>query len=97
MNVLITCKNGEDSIKNERARVATTYLPLQVYGYFYRQSRGANSAVNCRIWQKFEQYRDFIVVLITCKNEEDPNKNEGARVATRLYIFFSDVQGKITP
>ena len=28
--------------------------------------------------------RAFIVVLITCKNEEDPIKNEGDRVLTRF-------------
>ena len=38
-----------------------------------------------------------MVVLITCKNEEDPIKNEGARVFTTLYINFSDAQGQITP
>ena len=37
-----------------------------------------------------------MVVLVTCKNEEDPIKNEGARVFTTLYINFSDVQGQIT-
>ena len=26
----------------------------------------------------------FIVVLVTCKNEEDPIKHEGARVLTRF-------------
>ena len=31
-----------------------------------------------------------MVVLITCKNEEDLIKNEGARVWTTLYIDFSD-------
>ena len=31
-----------------------------------------------------------MIVLLTCKNEEDPVKNEGARVLTRLYINFSD-------
>ena len=35
-------------------------------------------------------------VLITCKYEEDPIKNEGARVVTTLYINISDVQGQIT-
>ena len=34
-------------------------------------------------------------VLVTCKNEEDPIKNEGARLATRLYVDFSDAQGQI--
>ena len=38
-----------------------------------------------------------MVALITCKNEEDPIKNEGARVVTRLSIDFSDAQGQITP
>ena len=38
----------------------------------------------------FEPVRDVIVVLVTCKNEEHPIKNEGARVFTTLYINFSD-------
>ena len=35
-------------------------------------------------------------VLITCKYEEDPIKNRGARVFTTLYVNFSDTQGQIT-
>ena len=35
-------------------------------------------------------------VLATCKYEEDPIKNEGARVVTTLYSNFSDTQGQIT-
>ena len=38
-----------------------------------------------------------MVVLHTCKNEEDPIKNEDARVLTRLYVVFSDAQGQLTP
>ena len=37
-----------------------------------------------------------MVVLLTCKNKEDPMKNEGARVFTTIYIDFSDAQGQIT-
>ena len=37
-----------------------------------------------------------MVVLLTCKNEEDPIKNRDAGVFTTLYINFSDVQGQIT-
>ena len=37
-----------------------------------------------------------MVVLLTCKNEEDPIKNRGARVFTTLYVNFSDVQGQTT-
>ena len=35
-------------------------------------------------------------VLVTCKYEEDPIKNRGARVFTTLYVNFSDAQGQIT-
>ena len=30
----------------------------------------------------------FMVVLVTCKNEEDPIKNEGPRVVTTSFINF---------
>ena len=35
-------------------------------------------------------------VLVTCKYEEDPIKNEGATAVTILYSNFSDAQGHIT-
>ena len=35
-------------------------------------------------------------VLVACKNEEDPIKNEGARVVTTLSIDFSHPQGQLT-
>ena len=35
-------------------------------------------------------------VLVTCKYEKDPIKNEGARVDTTLYSNLSDAQGQIT-
>ena len=38
-----------------------------------------------------------MVVLVTCKNKEEPIKNEGARVVTTLFINFSDAQGELTP
>ena len=38
-----------------------------------------------------------MVVLLTCKDEEDPIKNEGDRVLTRLYVVFSYVQGQLAP
>ena len=35
-------------------------------------------------------------VILTCKYEEDPIKNEGASVVATLYSNFSDAQGQIT-
>ena len=40
------------------------------------------SAVLGPIWPNFKLIRDFMDVLVTCKYEEDPIKNEGARVDT---------------
>ena len=38
-----------------------------------------------------------MVLLVACKNEEDPIKNEGARGVTTLFINFSDAQRQLTP
>ena len=96
MHVLVTCKNEEDQIENEGARLLTKFFRLKVYGDLSRRSRAAYSAVHGPIWSIFELVQDFIIVLLTCKNEEDPIKNKGDRVFTTLYINCSDVQGHIT-
>ena len=70
MVVLHTCNNEEDPIKNEDARVLTRLYVV------FRRSRAANSEVSDGILPKFELIQAFIVVLLTCKNEEDPIKNE---------------------
>ena len=44
-------------------------------------NQGPNSVANL---PKFELIQAFMHVLDTCKNEEDPIKNEGARVFTRF-------------
>ena len=51
-------------------------------GIFSRRSRAANSAVLGPIWPNFELVRDVMDILVTCKYEKDPIKNEGARVFT---------------
>ena len=43
-----------------------------------------------------------MVVLVTCKNEEDLSKNEGTKVVTRFSQYKSmeicpDTQGQLTP
>ena len=61
----------------------------------FPDAQGQLTAVHGPIWSNFELVQDFMVVLLTCKNEEDLIKNRGARVFT-LYINFSDAQGQIT-
>ena len=43
--------------------------------------KGRNSVANL---PKFELIQAFMHVLVTCKNEEDQIKNEGARLFTRF-------------
>ena len=91
MAILVTSKDEEDPIKIESARVATTQ------NIDFSNTQGAdNSAVRGWIWSKFELIRDIVVILVTCKNEEDPLKNKDARVATTQNIDFSNTQGQIT-
>ena len=77
MAILVTSKYEEDPIKIEGARVATTPNNdfSNTQGQLTPQSEGQN----------FEPIRHIIVVLVTCKNEEDPLKNNGARVATTFF------------
>ena len=82
IHVLITCKYENNQIKNSGENMMTSFSPLKVYGDFSRRSRAANSAVLGPIWPNFELVRDLIDVLVTCKYEEDPIKNKGARVDT---------------
>ena len=46
---------------------------------FFRLSRASNHKVKSRplSWSKIERIRDFMFVLSTSKNEENPIKNKG--------------------
>ena len=79
MDVIVTCKYEEDPIKNRGTRVFTT-----LYIDFFRHPRADNSGVGNGIWPKLELIQAFMHVLVTCKNEDDSYKNEGARVFTRF-------------
>ena len=67
--VIVTCKNEEDPIKNEGARVFTT-----LYIGFSDIQRAGNSAFSGPIWLKFELIQACMHVLVFCKNEDDPIK-----------------------
>ena len=82
--------------KMKELKCSQDFSHYKYMGIFFRCPRAANSAVLGPIWPNFELVRDVINVLVTCKYEEDPIKNEGARVLTTLNIHFSDAQGQIT-
>ena len=56
----------------------------QHYTSIFQTQRADNSGVGGSIWPKFELILAFMHVLVTCKNEDDRFKNEGARVFTRF-------------
>ena len=78
MDVLLTCKNEADLIKNKGARVLTR-LNInfsETQGQLTPQSvmeSSRNSNSSKLLW---------LPLLAALKNEEDPIKNEGARVLT---------------
>ena len=53
-------------------------------GIFPDAQGQANSAVLGPIWPNFKLVPDVMDLLVTCKNKEDPIKNEGAREVTRF-------------
>ena len=79
MVVFVACKNEEDPIKNVGSRVSTT-----LYSNFSYVQGQITLGVGGGIWTKFELIQAFMHVLVTCKNEDDQIKNEGARVFTRF-------------
>ena len=77
MVVLITCKYEENPIKNEGARVLT-----RLYIDFSDAQGAGYSAVLGRIELKFKLIQAFMIVQVTCKNDEDPIINERDKVLT---------------
>ena len=59
----------------------------QHYTSIFRRARADNSVVGGGILPKFELNQAFMHVLVTCKNEDDLFKNEGARVFTRFLLL----------
>ena len=77
MDVLITCNYEEDPIKNEGARVVTT---------LYNNISDAQGQITLVlvVVSGRKLIQAFMHVLVTCKNEDDQIKNEGARVFTKF-------------
>ena len=55
---------------------------LSAYGDFFKRSGAADFSVPGPILPNFEPIRDFMVVFVTCKDKEEPIKNEEVRVVT---------------
>ena len=71
-------------MKNEGARVITLLNFTQLD---FGCSKAANSVVGGPVRPKLNLVQAFMIVLVNCKNEEDPFKNEGAGVVTTDIPF----------
>ena len=70
MYVLATYKNEEDLMKTECARIVKTL-----------KSCILDTQVGGQVWPKIKLIKALIVVLDTCKNNEDPSKKRKRLVA----------------
>ena len=96
MGFLVACKNEENPIKNEGARVVTT-----LFIDFFRRPRADDSEVSDGILSKFKLIQAFIVVLLVCKNEEDPLKLKALEWSQHFSHYksleiFPNAQGHVT-
>ena len=69
---------------------------------FFRRLRATNSVVRGRIWLNFKLIQVLMYVVITCKFEKDPIKNNQDKVATPFFqnITLSvamETSGRIWP
>ena len=61
---------------------------LQHYSLIILTLKAANTAVSDGILSKiFKLVQAFMADLVTCKNKEDPSKNEGTRMDTTFLTL----------
>ena len=70
-----------DNVYTNLVFICLFVLKILSKNLILKSIKGHNSVANL---QKFELIQAFMHVLVTCKNKEDPIKNEGARVFTRF-------------
>ena len=97
LNVLLTCANEDDPIKNEVARVLT-----RLYVVYFRRSRAANSVFIGGIMPKFQLIQPIIIVIFYRENEEDQSKIKALKCLQDYLLYksmgiFSDAQGQLIP
>ena len=72
------------NMKKIRSKIEALECSQHYTLIFFRRPRADNSGFGGGIWPKLELIQAFMHVLVTCKNEDDSYKNEGARVFTRF-------------
>ena len=92
---LLLAKMKTNQLKMKALKCSQQFSHCKSMGFFQTLS-GSQIRSSRSDLAEFRLIQDFMVVLVTCKNEEDPIKNEGARVLKTLYIDSSDAKGQVT-
>ena len=77
MYVIITFKYEKDPIKNNREKEATPFFQIITFSVAMETSG--------LIWPNFELIQALMYVIITCKYEKDPVKNNREKEATPFF------------
>ena len=87
MAVLVTWKNEEDLIKNNKVNAWTTFSPYKSMGIFFKRSRADNYTASGRIWLNFELVRALINVVVPCEYGKDLIENSGDNAWTTFSPY----------
>ena len=66
-------------------------------GFFFRRSRAANSVVHGQISPNFELIQALMNIIVTCKYEMNPIKNDDAVFSTITLSVAMETSGHIWP
>ena len=89
MHVLISCKNEKVPIKNEGARVVTTFLPNCKSMGIFSDGHG-----QLTLQSMVELVPYLMVVPVTFKNEEDPIKKMELECSQHYTSIFQTLKGR---
>ena len=67
MAVLVTWKNEEDLMKNNKVNAWTPFSHYKSMGIFFKRSRADNSTARGRICLNFELVRALMNVVVPCE------------------------------
>ena len=82
MHVLVTYRMRMIELKMEELECLQDFSHYKSMGIFPDAQGQLTPQLLGPIWSNFKLVRDVMDVLLTCKYEKDPFKNEGARVFT---------------
>ena len=92
MAVLVTWKNEEDLLKNNKVNAWTPFSHYKSMGIFFKRSRADNSTARGRIWLNFEHVRALMNVVVLFEYGKDLIENSGDNAWTTFspYKVYGD-------